>query len=130
MEKKMVAMAFILLAIAIIGGAFAQISLKKGVNNLNDKFSISDIMKPWNWPKIFSESPYILVGLLLYVIGFVVWVAALTKFDVSFMYPMLSLAYVLVAVLSFVFLKESLGIYRIVGIALVTAGTFFLLRSI
>jgi len=126
----MVALAFLLLAIAIVGGAFAQISLKKGVNSLEDKFSIVDILKPWNWLKIFSESPYVFAGLLLYAVGFVVWVAALTKFDVSFMYPMLSLAYVLVAVLSFFFLKESLGIYRIAGIAFVTIGTFFLLKSI
>jgi drug/metabolite transporter (DMT)-like permease len=66
---------------------------------------------------------------MLYIIGFVVWIAALTKLDVSFMYPMLALAYVLVAVLAAVFLKEEITLLRWTGIALVTIGAILLLKT-
>lgn len=127
--NNMVLFAYILLAIAIVGGAFGQIALKKGVDSLQGKFSMTDLLKPWNLPKVFAQAPLVLVGLIFYVISFMVWLAALTKFDVSFMYPLLSLAYVLVAVFALAFLKENISIYRWLGIALVTVGSFLLLKS-
>ena len=130
MEKKMVAaLILVLVAVSIVGAALGQIVLKKGVDSL-EGYSVVDLLKPWNLPKIFVQSPLIFVGLVIYAIGFIIWIAALSKLDVSFMYPMLSLAYVLVAVLSFIFLKETISVYRWIGIALVTVGTFFLLKSL
>ena len=129
MLKKMIALALVLLAIAIIGSAFGQIALKKGIDGLQGKYSMADIVKPWNLPKIFIQSPWVFVGLCLYVIGFFVWIGALSKLDVSFMYPLLSLSYVLLAILAFVFLKENITLYRWMGIILVTIGSFLLLKS-
>ena len=127
--NNMVLFAYILLAIAIVGGAFGQIALKKGVDSLQGKFSMTDLLKPWNLPKVLVQSPMIFVGLVFYVMSFMVWLAALTKFDVSFMYPLLSLAYVLVAIFAMAFLKENISVYRWLGIALVTVGSFLLLKS-
>jgi uncharacterized membrane protein len=45
------------------------------------------------------------------------------------MYPMLALAYVLVAVLAAVFLKEEITLLRWTGIALVTIGAILLLKT-
>lgn len=130
MDKKMVVLALVLLGIAITGAAIGQIALKKGVDDLGGKYSVTDILKPWNVHKMFAQSPLIFVGLLIYAVGFFIWIAALSKLEVSFMYPMLSIAYVLVAVLAFVFLKEQITMFRWVGIALVTVGSVFLLKSL
>ena len=126
---KMVTIAFVLLILAIVIGAFAQISLKKGISNLQGKYDVLEILNPIKFLSILRESPLVFVGGFLYAMGFVIWLAALAKFDVSFMYPMLSLAYVLVAVLALVFLKEHITIYRWAGIGLIIAGCFFLLKS-
>ena len=128
MEKAM-ALAFVLLAIAVLGAAFGQLALKKGIDGLQGKYSVTDILKPWNLPKIFVQSPLVFAGLLIYVVGFLVWIAALSALDVSFMYPLLSLSYVLLAILAAVFLKETITVWRWAGIVLVTIGSFLLLRS-
>jgi drug/metabolite transporter (DMT)-like permease len=126
---KLLLLAFILVGVAIISGAIAQISLKRGVENLKDKYEINQLLNPINFAKALFTSPFLLIGLVLYIIGFVVWIAALTKLDVSFMYPMLALAYVLVAVLAAVFLKEEITLLRWTGIALVTIGAILLLKT-
>lgn len=126
---KLLLLAFILVGVAIISGAIAQISLKRGVENLKDKYEINQLLNPINFAKALFTSPLLLIGLMLYIIGFVVWIAALTKLDVSFMYPMLALAYVLVAVLAAVFLKEEITLLRWTGIALVTIGAILLLKT-
>lgn len=50
------------------------------------------------------------------------WMAAMSKFDLSFAYPFMSLSFVLVMVLSFWFFHEPLGINKIVGMTLVVLG--------
>jgi uncharacterized membrane protein len=125
----MINIAFILLILSVVIGAVAQISLKKGVSNLQSKYDTMEILNPVKFLSILKESPLIFVGGLLYALGFVIWIAAMTKFDVSFMYPMLSLAYILVAVLAFVILKENITLYRWLGIILVTIGSMLLLKS-
>jgi uncharacterized membrane protein len=127
--NKMINIAFILLILSVVIGAVAQISLKKGVSNLQGKYDTLEILNPVKFLSILKESPLIFVGGLLYALGFVIWIAAMTKFDVSFMYPMLSLAYILVAVLAFVILKENITLYRWLGIILVTIGSMLLLKS-
>ena len=127
--NKMVNIAFILLILSVVIGAVAQISLKKGVSNLQGKYDTLEILNPVKFLSILKESPLIFIGGLLYALGFVIWIAAMTKFDVSFMYPMLSLAYILVAVLAFVILKENITLYRWLGIILVTIGSMLLLKS-
>jgi len=127
--NKMINIAFILLILSVVIGAVAQISLKKGVSNLQSKYDTMEILNPVKFLSILKESPLIFVGGLLYALGFVIWIAAMTKFDVSFMYPMLSLAYILVAVLAFVILKENITLYRWLGIILVTIGSMLLLKS-
>ncbi len=72
---------------------------------------------------------YVLSGLLLYAVSAFLWLGALSILDVSYMYPLLSLAYVITAMFAFVLLKENITLFRWVGIALVVAGGFLITRS-
>jgi multidrug transporter EmrE-like cation transporter len=58
-----------------------------------------------------------------------VWLAALSKAPVSTAYPMLSLGYVVVAVVSVAWLGESMTPVKIAGIALICLGVVLLTRS-
>lgn len=51
------------------------------------------------------------------------WMAALTRFDLSRIYPLTSLNFVLVLLVSVLFLGESLDWSKTIGIGLIVAGT-------
>ena len=53
----------------------------------------------------------------------------LSKVELSFAYPFLSLAYVAVAVASWYFFSETIDTPRMIGIALIMAGTIFIAQS-
>lgn len=68
--------------------------------------------------------PYVLSGLLSAFIASMFWIAAMTKFELSFAYPFMSFSFVLVFLLSILFFGESITIGRIVGLLLIIAGIF------
>ena len=53
----------------------------------------------------------------------------LSKVDISFAYPFLSLAYVAVAIFAWLVFKEDLGAFKIAGIALICLGTVFIAQG-
>ncbi|GAB4129228.1 MAG: SMR family transporter [Raineya sp.] len=57
------------------------------------------------------------------------WIAALTKFDLSFAYPFTSLAFILVMFLSYYLFNEPLNWQKIVGTFFIIIGIFFLARN-
>jgi multidrug transporter EmrE-like cation transporter len=78
---------------------------------------------------ILFKSPSFWAGMVCYGVSVCVWLAALAKAPVSTAYPMLSLGYVAVAAVSFVWLGESMGPAKVLGIALICAGVVLVSRS-
>ncbi|MCR4267739.1 EamA family transporter [Nitratireductor sp. ZSWI3] len=74
-------------------------------------------------------SPWIFAGLCTFVISMASHLYVLSKVDLSFAYPFLSLAYVAVAVFAYFLFKEDLNAYRIGGIALICVGTVLIAQS-
>jgi len=68
-------------------------------------------------------------GMVCYGASVCVWLAALSKAPVSTAYPMLSLGYVAVAAVSVLWLGESMGPAKALGIALICAGVILVSRS-
>jgi multidrug transporter EmrE-like cation transporter len=54
---------------------------------------------------------------------------ALSRVDLSFAYPFLSISYVLVLAAGYFWFGESVNATRILGVALICFGTFFVARS-
>jgi multidrug transporter EmrE-like cation transporter len=78
---------------------------------------------------ILSKSLPFWGGIMCYGASLCVWLAALAKAPVSTAYPMLSLGYVVVAVVSVGWLGESLTPAKIAGIALICLGVVLVTRS-
>jgi multidrug transporter EmrE-like cation transporter len=78
---------------------------------------------------ILLKSASFWTGMLCYAASVVVWLAALSKAPVSTAYPMLSLGYVVVAAVSVLWLGESMGPAKVLGIALICAGVVLVSRS-
>jgi multidrug transporter EmrE-like cation transporter len=74
-------------------------------------------------------NPWILSALIAALIAALSWMAALTKFDLSFAYPFMSLSFVFVLALSALFFREPFTTYKIVGLALIALGLFVSSRS-
>jgi drug/metabolite transporter (DMT)-like permease len=117
-----------LLSICIIFGALGQISMKTGMMQVQKIDSISDLLDLRIAISIFGNI-YVIVGLMLYTISAFLWLGALSTLNVSLMYPMLSLGYVITAFFAFFFLGELIPAIRWIGISLVIIGCILIARS-
>ena len=75
------------------------------------------------------QSPMLLVGVCLIVSSAILWITGMSIFQLSFMYPFLSLSYVLIIVGSDLFLHENVGLNRYVSILLIITGLVIISRS-
>lgn len=51
------------------------------------------------------------------------WMAAMTRFELSYAYPFMSLNFVIVLILSIAFLGEVITVNKVIGVALIVLGT-------
>ncbi|MNG29531.1 4-amino-4-deoxy-L-arabinose-phosphoundecaprenol flippase subunit ArnF [compost metagenome] len=73
--------------------------------------------------------PWIVLGLVCYFFSAGLWVVALTRVDVTVAYPMLSLGYVIAAVLAWQIFGEQLTTTRVLGILTILVGVAVLARG-
>lgn len=74
--------------------------------------------------------PYIFSGFFAAFIASFFWMAAMTKFDVSYAYPFMSGAFVIVFVLSVMLFQEPITWQKIIGLCLIVTGIIVTSRSI
>jgi len=65
---------------------------------------------------------YILSGFFAAFAASLFWMAAMTKFDVSFAYPFMSAAFALVLFFSVLFFDEPLTFHKLAGLLLIASG--------
>jgi len=73
-------------------------------------------------------SPYIWIGAVLYIIGTLYWFILLSRHNLSYIYPMASIAYVFGAIAGMIFFKETIPVTGWVGLGIIFVG--FLVLSI
>ena len=71
---------------------------------------------------------YVLGGFLLYGLGAVVWLAVLSKWDVSKAYPLVGLGFVFTVGIGFL-IGEQVTTPRVIGVLLICSGVFLVGRS-
>ena len=76
-----------------------------------------------------ATHPAILGGLACYVVSVVVWIVALSRVDVSVAYPLLSIGYVVNALLAMWLFGEAVSPQRWLGIAVILVGVTLVARS-
>lgn len=91
-------------------GAMGPILLKKGA----DKFSLSPIK--------LLKNHNLIIGLILYGISLIIFVIALRGGEVSVLYPLVSVGYIWVCLLSIKILKEKMNLYKWLGILFIILG--------
>lgn len=97
------------------------------------------IAKFGSMPTVFFEKikfiflllldPVILSGFIAAFLASLAWMAAMTKFDLSYAYPFISFNFVVVLLLSSWLLHEPLTLLKIVGVCLILLGTIVATRG-
>ena len=117
----------IYILICIILNVAGQTSIKYGTNVVGE-LSLG-ITKLGSFFVTVLKQPFILLGFILYGISAFFWIGALSKSELSFAYPFLSIGYVLIFFISWRLFGEAINISRLIGVLLIIGGMFFLMRS-
>jgi drug/metabolite transporter (DMT)-like permease len=117
----------VLVGFDIIFNVIGQLFLKYGMSKLGDfKISLNTLLPVFI--KAFLN-PYILLGLGCYITGFLIWLIVLAKAEISYAYPLISLGYVLTAIMGWWLLGENVTWVRMAGIFVTCIGVFIISQS-
>ena len=107
--------------LTIVIASVGQIILKFGIDKSLNSHNLKSINNFLDFYLIFS-APLVLLGLIFYGLSAFLWIVVLSELDLSIAYPILGLTYILVLLLSFFFLGESLSILKVTGTLFVLFG--------
>lgn len=120
--------ALILVLFCIFGSAMGQTLMKSGMSQVGEVKSMGQLFNLDTLSRIFTN-PRVITGMLCYAIALILWLGAMSTLNISFMYPLLSLAYVLTAIFALIYLKESITVSHWIGIACIVVGCFLIVRT-
>lgn len=112
------------LILSTILAAAGQVTWKLGLKSTGtfDSYDLGTLIHVFtNWQ--------VLLGIVLYGLSTIFWLSALSKKDLSYVYPFVAGTYLLVLVLSYFLLNENFGLDRVFGAALVLTGLVIIVRG-
>ena len=112
-------MVYVLAIISIMLGAVGQFILKLVAGELQTGSGI------WQLGLSMLNLKMIL-AIACFVTSMLMWIFVLRKLELSIAYPMVSLGYVFVMLLSFYFLQEQLYLTKLLGTGLIVSGVVVL----
>jgi drug/metabolite transporter (DMT)-like permease len=110
--------ALILLSVAL--AAVAQLTLKHGMNQVVD--SSGELALDAASIRAVVSTPAVWLGLALFGLSAVVWLAVLSRATLSFAYPFASLTYVLILLADRFLLDQPVPGLRYAGVACIVVG--------
>ncbi|HOM11857.1 MAG TPA: SMR family transporter [Rubrivivax sp.] len=113
----------------VLLNAVAQLLLKAGAASAGQINLAAGAPALWRTATGLALHPAILGGLACYAISVVVWIVALSRVEVSIAYPMLSIGYVVNALLAWWLFGEDLNAQRWLGIGVIIVGVVLVARS-
>lgn len=120
-------MIFALILLGVLLNAGAQLLLKAGMTQIGHfEFSLANAV-PIGL-KVLGNFP-IITGLGMYVFSVGVWLLVLSRVQVSFAYPMLSIGYIVNALAANYLFGEPLTSMRILGIFIIISGVYLVAQS-
>ncbi len=125
MRKKGLTLRVVLLVVAAdIIQFIILVSFKKVSTGLPPASMDLAVLLDVVWQAV--QSPYLWLAVAGMVASFIIWPAVLAALDLSVAFPLGSMSFVLIPVLSIVFLGEEISALRWFGIFVITAGIAWL----
>jgi multidrug transporter EmrE-like cation transporter len=118
---------FFILITGVMLNAVAQLALKAATRATGPVQLRADTWASTLWT-LAHQTP-LWIGLTCYGVSVLLWIATLSRVDVSLAYPMLSLGYIVAALAGWYFFGEVLSVQRIVAICVIIAGVYLIAKS-
>ncbi len=118
---------WMLILIATVMGIVGQTMLKHGMNQMGPLGLSAETVPGIIWQIV--RSPYVIGGLLIYGFGTFFWLITLSRIDLSVAYPFVSLNHVLLFLIGWLILRESVNPLRAAGVAVICVGMILVARS-
>jgi multidrug transporter EmrE-like cation transporter len=116
-----------LIMLGVLLNAGAQLLLKEGMRRVGYfEFAWANAI-PVGMQ--VAANPFVLLGIFAYVVSVGVWLLVLSRVEVSFAYPLLSVGYIVNAIAGYYLFQEHLSVSRITGILIIIAGVYLVTRS-
>ena len=116
-----------LIVFGVMLNAAAQLALKQGMRSIGYfDFRLENCGRVL---LAVAVNPYVLAGLACYIFSVVVWLLVLSRVEVSYAYPLLSIGYIVTAFAGWFLFDESIGITRWSGIIVICLGVWLITRS-
>ena len=123
----MKASSLLLIFVSVALNASAQLFLKQGTKALG--LAASDVASGGTVLLRAAFCPWVWTGLAAYAVSVALWILVLSRVEVSYAYPMVSMGYVMAAVAAKLLWDEQLSLVRILGIGIICLGVFLVSRS-
>lgn len=120
---------FVWILSGVLLNAVAQLLLKAGASVGGPISIVAGWSALWRTAAGMVQHPAILGGLACYSISVMVWIVALSRVEVSIAYPMLSIGYVVNALLAWWLFGEDVSVQRWLGIGVIVTGVVLVARS-
>jgi drug/metabolite transporter (DMT)-like permease len=114
-----------LLLISVLAGVFGQFFLKLGALKLG-KVEIDNI---WNHLLSMITTPELLIGLICYGLGAIVYILLLTRVNLSIAAPAISLSYIFSVLLGHFWFRESIAFSQLIGLAAISIGVILVVSQ-
>lgn len=76
-----------------------------------------------------ATNPLIIAAVAVYAVGTLLWLAALSRLDLSFVYPWSALAYILITLSAHFILHETVSAQRYLGVLVICLGLVIIAKS-
>ncbi len=120
---------FGLIWLTLIVLSFGQILIKMGIGKQKIPVSANPFRTVWNIIKVMLR-PKTAAGLGMYVAGTFIWLSVLSRVNLSVAFPMFSMGYFLVVLLSATILHERVDWrFAVIGLILISIGVTFIGQS-
>lgn len=120
-------MVYFLVLISVATMTAAQLLLKKGLLVVG-RFPQNLPELPHFFLKAYTN-PYVIAAVFLTIVTALTWVLAVSKAELSRIYPFMALSYVLVALFSWWVFNENVTALRWLGVAVVCFGVVIVAKS-
>ncbi|MBN2517367.1 MAG: hypothetical protein JXB14_00825 [Candidatus Altiarchaeota archaeon] len=127
--KKVRMIVYLWVALAIGVAVVGQTSMRVGMKSLGEVNDTASLVSPDNIVRMFTNK-WVFFGVALYAMSVVFWLGILSKMEMSIAYPLLSLGYVLTALVGqFVLHENRLMLINWFGIFMIIGGVYLLMRA-
>ena len=115
-------MAYFYILGVILFTVYGQIIIKWQVSNAG-VFPVDAAEKMWFLLRLIIN-PWVISSLVSAFLALLCWMVAMTKFDLSYAYPFISLSFVFVLILSGFFFHEAITFSKLMGVLFIMIGIF------